>query len=291
MVGADFGVSTPGWQSYTSDTFGANTSEYGGTQVGTHNELLEGLFSTTPFEETTGYKYYRVANGKYIEVLSDSTDKVVINISSEEFTFTPEQMELIKEDKVILRFGGTGFPMTLNLIKTVNSDSGYIYQGWWGNFSIVCTIDPSTLKLTTNGLKLLHTGTLQFVNDIHPYDFQIWNQGEPVGYFSIPTTSTVDESNKAPTSKAVKDYVDSKTETNVDLSNQEVEGDTWKIVDNANKIVAQIDENGLTVSKINVASNTDNFVKTFRFGDYLQELDNNKKVIRRILTDVPNQND
>lgn len=91
-----------------------------------------------------------------------------------------------------------------------------------------------------------------------------------------------------------KSEVDSKIANagiNIDLSNQEVDGDSWKIVDNANKTVAQIDENGLTVTKINVKSNTDNFVKTFRFGDYLQELDNNKKVIRRIHTDVPNQND
>jgi hypothetical protein len=89
-------------------------------------------------------------------------------------------------------------------------------------------------------------------------------------------------------------YIDNTTNT-ISLTNNGVyvddSGAKTTYQDEQGKIVAQIDENGLTVSKINVASNTDNFVKTFRFGDYLQELDNNKKVIRRILTDVPNQND
>lgn len=210
LMGEDFGVSTSGWQSYKSDTFGANVTEYNGTQVGTQNKLLKDLFSTTPFknQEIVGYKYYRVVDGKYIEVLGDSTDKVVIDIPSAEFTFTPEQMELIKEDKVILRFSGGELPITFTLNKTVDSDLMYGYQGWFGDTIIHCTIDPSTSKFTMNDSKQVHSGTLQFVNDVHVYDFEVWNGGEPVGRFSIPTTSTIDESDTVPTSKAVKDYVD-----------------------------------------------------------------------------------
>jgi hypothetical protein len=81
------------------------------------------------------------------------------------------------------------------------------------------------------------------------------------------------------------------TETNIDFSNQEVDGDRWKIVDNANNTIAQIDKDGLTVTKINVKSDTDNFVKNFTFSsEGFFELDNKRHKIRAIKVDIPAEN-
>lgn len=71
----------------------------------------------------------------------------------------------------------------------------------------------------------------------------------------------------------------------------QLSGSELAITDTNNNAIATFDKDGLTVTKIKVQSDTDNFVKNFTFSDRgFYELDNNRTTIRTIHLDVPAEN-
>lgn len=189
-----------GWQMNTYDLNIENMLSVLAPQVGMtiQNDKLKNLISSTPFEkELVGYKYHRVVDGKYVEVLSDSADKKVITIPFEEeqtLVLATEQLQLIKENKAIL---ASIDPITNTLIefsRTSYSENYAIYTGFIYLFLpsvITCTIDLNTGVLTSNSSGLL-TQPLDFKpSPSSLMDYEVWSSGEPVGYLNM--TNRVNE--------------------------------------------------------------------------------------------------
>ena len=79
--------------------------QLGGT---VQNDKLKNLISATPFEkELIGYKYYRVVNGEWAEVLTESTyiiEKSYQDIVDSKVTFTNEEWDIIiNKTNVVLK--------------------------------------------------------------------------------------------------------------------------------------------------------------------------------------------
>lgn len=113
------------------------------------NDRLTKLISPTPFTRTgafIGYNYYRLINSEWIEVLGEpggpggpeGTKKIItlppiIDVNTYDYTFSDEDINLLKEDKAILQIQTLvngevveGFYNVLNLSSVMGSGGFYV---------------------------------------------------------------------------------------------------------------------------------------------------------------------